>query len=157
MLIGKETRVDQSKNVILSVKEKAIKQIAPATSSNDQFLLSRQCFCLYLSNIAKVNGMNNAESSLPLICAQKLLIERDGRLLITIKEDSSFLTQIFNCLDEDIFIWPRISSNYILENYVKNCEMINEKIAQQLKVEYYNQKMAKQPGKLKFVPCNRVK
>lgn len=136
----------QSKNVILNVKEKAIKQIAPATSNNENYLLSRQCFCLYLNNATRVDSMKNAANTLPLICAQKLLIEKDGRLLITVKEDTSFLTQIFNCLDEDIYIWPRISSNYIFENYVRNCEMINEKIAQQLKMEYYNQRMAKQPG-----------
>lgn len=145
--LGKETRVAQSKNVILNVKEKAIKQIAPATSSNENFLLSRQCFCLYLNSATRVGSMKNAASTLPLICAQKLLIEKDGRLLITVKEDTSFLTQIFNCLDEDIYIWPRISSNYIFENYVRNSEMINEKIAQQLKMDYYNQRMAKQPGK----------
>ena len=39
--------VKQSKPLVLTVKEKAIKQVAPNAQIDDNLLVSRQCFCLY--------------------------------------------------------------------------------------------------------------
>ena len=142
---GGATKPVQSKLVMLNVKEKAIKQISTPTHANDNVLISRQCFCLYL----------NTKQSLAIICAQKLLINNNGRLMITLKEDKNFLVRIHNQLDRDVYLWPRISSNFIFENYVRNCDVINEKSKQQLKLEYLNElrrrhgrKKSKSPPKL---------
>ena len=126
---GDVTKLVQSKLVMLNVKEKAIKQISTPANANDNVLISRQCFCLYLNN----------KQTLPIICAQKLLINSNGRLMITLKEDKNFLVQIHNRLDRDVYLWPRITSNFIFENYVRNCDVINEKSKQQLKLEYLNE------------------
>ena len=122
----------QSKPLVLTIKEKAIKQTANNSGSgvnaDENNLISRQCFNLYYHNQLSSGKilMKNKTSSFILI--QKLLVnENDGRLLIRIKEDKNYLINIFNMLDIDLYIWPRISSNYIFENYVRNVNMINEK------------------------------
>jgi len=107
----------QSKLTVLSVNEKALKQISSTPSTNENSLISRQCFCLYSNT-----------KTLPIICVQKLLINKNGRLLISLKEDTNCLAHIINCLDNDIYVWPRISSNFIFENYIRNTELLNEKI-----------------------------
>ena len=60
--------------------------------------------------------------------AQKLLVNKNGRLLIVIREDANYLVNFANCLDVDIYVWPRLSTNYIFENYAKNVQSINEKL-----------------------------
>ena len=49
-------------------------------------------------------------------------------------------------MDDDIYLWPRISSNFIFENYIRNTEQINEKTGQMLKTEFYNEKIQNQSG-----------
>ncbi len=111
-------KVIQSKLILLTVREKAIKQISSSTSANaESLLISRQCFCLY---------DECSKNSRAFICAQKLLIDKnDGRLLITLKEDLSHLVKLVNKLETDLFVWPRISSNFIFENYINNLNQLN--------------------------------
>lgn len=114
------SRVSQSKLVILTTKEKAIKQISTSTSSNEHLLISRQCFCLY--------DLKHDASTRAFICAQKLLIgHNDGRLLVTLREDSNYLVELTNCLAHDLLVWPRISSNFIFENYMKNLSQLTNR------------------------------
>jgi hypothetical protein len=54
-----------------------------------------------------------------------LLVNQNGHLVITVKELNNNLIDLVNHLDFDIYLWPRISSNYIFENYVRNCDLIN--------------------------------
>jgi hypothetical protein len=115
-----KTFQQQSKLAVLSLNEKALKQVSTPASTNDNVLISRQCFCLY-----------SATKTLPIICVQKLLINKDGRLLISLKEDTNCLARVVNCLDEDVYVWPRISCNFIFENYVRNAELLSEKVVQQ--------------------------
>lgn len=134
----------QSKLVLLTLKDKAMKQISSLIETDEKYLISRQCFCLYINNTSlRSNDIGLSKNTVSLICAQKLLSSLNGRLLITFKEDSSFLTQIFNCIDRDIYLWSRISSNFILENYVRNTESINESKADQMKRDLIRQKIGK--------------
>ena len=138
--------VVQSKPVLLTLKNKAMKQISPLVETDDKYLISRQCFCLYSNNTNSRSSSNQRSfpsNTISLICAQKLMSSQNGRLLITFKEDTNFLTQIFNCLDKDIYLWSRISSNFILENYVKNTEAINESESAEMKRELFRQKIGK--------------
>ena len=79
-------------------------------------MISRQCFSLYKQN-----------ETLAFIAVQKLLTAKnDGRLLMSIREDSNHLVKIYNHLANlDLYIWPRISTNFIFENYLKNASTIS--------------------------------
>jgi hypothetical protein len=112
-------KLRQSKPLILTCNEKALKQISTQTQSNENLLISRQCFNIYFDN----------QSSKSLILTQKLLVEQNGQLVLIMNEDEeNVLVDLHNTLDFDVYIWPRISSNYIFEFYVKNLKSINEKI-----------------------------
>ena len=63
---------------MLTVKEKAIKNISSNGQIDDNLLVSRQCFCLYFSSLLTTR---------PIILAQKLLVNKNGRLLIQLNED----------------------------------------------------------------------
>ena len=111
--------VKQSKPAVLTVKEKAIKQISSNGQIDDNLLISRQCFSLYSASF---------ESSKPVVLAQKLLVNKNGQLVVVIREDANYLVNFHNCLDVDIYVWPRLSTNFIFENYVKNVHTLNEKL-----------------------------
>ena len=119
----------QSKPLILTVKEKAIKQISPQTQNDENLLISRQCVCLYLIS----NFDQDKRETKSLICTQKLLANKNGRLMVVIKEDPNYLVSLYNHLDVDVYVWPRISTNFIFENYIKNVLQINEKLFNEYK------------------------
>ena len=41
--------------------------------------------------------------------------------MVKVKEDKHYLVEVFNLAEKSIFIWPRISTNFIAESYVRNC------------------------------------
>jgi hypothetical protein len=116
--LGK-TPVNLSKPLVLTVKEKAIKQISSNGQLDDTLLISRQCFCLYIASSYECKSF---------IIAQKLLVNKNGRLIIVLREDTNYLVNFYNCLDVDIYVWPRLSTNFIFENYIKNVHAVNEKL-----------------------------
>lgn len=110
--------IRQSKPLILTCNEKALKQISMHTQSNENLLTSRQCFTIY----------NQEGSSMNYILTQKLLTEQStGQLIICLNEDNNSLVNITNTLGVDLYVWPRISSNFIFENYVRNLKTTNDK------------------------------
>jgi hypothetical protein len=111
----------QSKPLILTCNERALKQISTQTQSNENFLISRQCFSVYNDQISKEN------TTRPFILTQKLLTEQNGQLVIVFNEDPAVLVQLHNHMNLDVYVWPRISANFIFENYVKNVKSINER------------------------------
>lgn len=105
--------VTQSRPLLLTSKEKAIRQI---NQSNDELLVSRQCFCVYLDRTSKA-----------FILSQKLMANRNGQLIIVLGVNQHTLVNLYNDLDCDVYIWPRVTCNYILENYVKNVNQLTDK------------------------------
>ncbi|CAF0986900.1 unnamed protein product, partial [Brachionus calyciflorus] len=98
---------DQSKCVVLTTKEKPLKQL---NSQNENLLISRQCLTLKIDN--------SYES---VIVTQKLLVNQNGQLVIVVNSDREPLVTIKNELKTDVYVWPRLSTNFIFENYLKNC------------------------------------
>ena len=124
-----DTLQRQSKPLILTCNEKSLKQISTHTQSNENFLLSRQCFSLYNDQMAPHLATASTKA---LILTQKLLVEQNGQLVVAINEDRNVLVNLHNTIGLDMYVWPRISSNFILENYVKNARNMNEKALSEL-------------------------
>lgn len=110
--------LSQSKPLILTCKEKAIKQISSSGQVDENMLLSRQCFCVYDKKDSNTKAF---------ILAQKLLVTKNGQLMLILKEDLNSLVNLYNSLEFDILVWPRLSTNFIFENYVRNTNLISER------------------------------
>ena len=55
------------------------------------------------------------------------MVNHLGQLLITIDTSSHNLVELINRSKRDLLIWPRVTTNYILETYVKNVSQLNER------------------------------
>lgn len=148
----------QSRPVLLTVREKALYQLGAQSQSDESHLVSRQCFCMYISEPNR-GGI----TTLPFILAQKLMVNQLGQLLITIDLSQHSLLHLHNDTKRDLFIWPRISTNYILETYVKNLAQLNEKkLAHQRKFRPLIEKtkrlidLSRSLVYMQFVPANSV-
>ena len=99
--------LQQSKCIVLTCNEKPLKKIC---NQNENLLISRQCVTI-----------NNNDEYTGAIITQKLLVSQNGQLLIVLKPDPEPLVTLKNNLKSSVYVWPRLSTNYILENYLKNC------------------------------------
>jgi hypothetical protein len=112
-------KVISSKPIVLAVREKALRQVASSGTSTpveENSLVGRQSFCVYVQD-----GRGKCLKSYALICAQRLLINKSGRLIVALEPDEHYLSIIYNHLDHDLYIWPRISTNHIYETYFRAC------------------------------------
>jgi hypothetical protein len=128
----------QSKPLILTCNERALKQISTQSQSNENFLISRQCFSVYSEKGA---GLSKEKLTKPFILTQKLLAEQNGQLVVALNEDPAILVHLYNHMDLDVYVWPRISANFIFENYVKNVKSINERTLSDLLKEEGGKKL----------------
>lgn len=110
----------QSRPLLLTLREKALKQLCAQSQSNESLLISRQCFCLYFAAHQK-------QTTTAFILTQKLMVNRSGQLLIVLSPSTHSLVNLHNRTNVDLYIWPRVSTNFILEAYVKNVNQLNEK------------------------------
>lgn len=120
--------VVQSRPVVLTLREKALRQLNSSQShTDDSPLLSRQCCSVYLQQ-------QQISTTMSFVLTQKLMVNQSGQLLIGIELNRHNLVHIHNETSRDVWVWPRVSTNFILETYIRNCAQLDEKkLAQQRK------------------------
>lgn len=85
----------QSKPILLCDNELIYRKF----NSNTLFI-NHQYFSIF--NVIPQNKI------ISFLCVQKLCVDEDGRLEIAIKEENHCLIEIFNSLNEPVWIWPRL-------------------------------------------------